>query len=128
MSEVSFFVPIPRLKMVIQANRPIKHYGHKQSMVDRLQVITRTAWEQAGSPAITVPTRCIYAVQRPTNIRYDPANWQPSIKAMIDGLVKAGALEEDNKDVLQGPDPRHHGKGELGVWLTFTDWEGCNGN
>lgn len=123
MSEISFFVPVPNLRMVIQANRPIKDYGHKQGKVDVLQMLARNAWIKAGAPKLTVPTRCIYAVQRPTNIRYDPANWQPTIKAMVDGLVKAGALEEDNKDVLQGPDPRHHGKGELGVWLTFTDWE-----
>lgn len=123
MNEITFFVPVPNLKMVIQANRPIKNYGFKQKKVSDLQAITKEAWEKAGAPHIGTPVRCVYAVQRPTNIRYDPANWQPTIKAMIDVLVHAGALEEDNKDILQGPDPRHHGKGELGVWLRFTDWE-----
>ncbi|MFC7739662.1 hypothetical protein ACFQXA_00090 [Nocardiopsis composta] len=43
----------------------------------------------------------ITAVVHPkTNRRFDPHNYQPSVKAMIDGLVDAGLLPDDNSEVL----------------------------
>jgi hypothetical protein len=38
--------------------------------------------------------------------RRDPANWAPSIKAAIDGVVDAGVLEDDDATHLDGPDIR----------------------
>ncbi len=39
--------------------------------------------------------------------RFDPANWYPSFKAAIDGLVDAGVLDDDDHTRLVGPDMRH---------------------
>ncbi|MGW1546642.1 hypothetical protein [Streptomyces sp. NPDC002346] len=38
--------------------------------------------------------------------RRDPANWYPSFKAAIDGLVDAGLLDDDDHTRLVGPDMR----------------------
>jgi hypothetical protein len=42
----------------------------------------------------------------PKNDRRDPANWYPSFKAAVDGLVDAGLLEDDDHTRLVGPDMR----------------------
>lgn len=42
----------------------------------------------------------------PTAGRRDPANWYPSFKAAVDGLVDAGLLDDDDHTRLLGPDMR----------------------
>ncbi|MFF3127232.1 hypothetical protein ACFVRD_34130 [Streptomyces sp. NPDC057908] len=42
----------------------------------------------------------------PSRRRADPANWYPSFKAAVDGLVDAGVLEDDDHTRLIGPDMR----------------------
>lgn len=41
-----------------------------------------------------------------TNGRRDPANWYPSFKAAVDGLVDAGLLDDDDHTRVAGPDMR----------------------
>lgn len=36
----------------------------------------------------------------------DPANYYPTVKAAVDGLVDAGVLPDDSQDYLVGPDMR----------------------
>ncbi|MEX3609755.1 hypothetical protein VVR12_01745 [Rothia sp. LK2588] len=122
MTRFQFFVPLLK-DMPIQANRMPRNIGHKIAKINAIQLATISAWRRTGEPTIPTPVRCIASIQRPDNKRYDPNNWAPTTKAMIDALVKTGALIEDNLHVLQGPDHRHHGDGALGVWLTFKDWE-----
>lgn len=38
--------------------------------------------------------------------RRDPANWYPSFKALLDGLVDQGVLQDDDHTRLVGPDMR----------------------
>lgn len=42
----------------------------------------------------------------PTAGRRDPANWYPTFKAAVDGLVDAGLLEDDDHEHVLGPDMR----------------------
>jgi hypothetical protein len=42
----------------------------------------------------------------PSRRRADPANWYPSFKAGVDGLVDAGVLEDDDHTRVIGPDMR----------------------
>lgn len=42
----------------------------------------------------------------PKNDRRDPANWYPSFKAAVDGLVDAGLLDDDDHTRVVGPDMR----------------------
>ncbi|MFC9681326.1 hypothetical protein [Streptomyces sp. NPDC056948] len=41
-----------------------------------------------------------------TNGRRDPANWYPSFKAAVDGIVDAGLLDDDDHTRVAGPDMR----------------------
>jgi hypothetical protein len=38
--------------------------------------------------------------------RRDPANWYPSVKAAVDGIVDAGVLDDDDHIHVLGPDMR----------------------
>lgn len=38
--------------------------------------------------------------------RCDPANWYPSFKAAVDGIVEAGVLDDDDHTRVLGPDMR----------------------
>nr|WP_119589804.1 hypothetical protein [Streptomyces scabiei] len=51
-------------------------------------------------------THVLGVLHPPTNGRRDPANWYPSFKAAVDGLVDAGVLEDDDHTRLLGPDMR----------------------
>ncbi|MDX2696043.1 hypothetical protein [Streptomyces ipomoeae] len=49
----------------------------------------------------------ILGILRPPSARRaDPANWYPSFKAAVDGIVDAGLLEDDDHTRLVGPDMR----------------------
>jgi hypothetical protein len=49
----------------------------------------------------------ILGILRPaTARRADPANWYPSFKAAVDGLVDAGLLDDDDHEHVAGPDMR----------------------
>lgn len=42
----------------------------------------------------------------PSRRRADPANWYPSFKAAVDGVVDAGVLADDDHTRVVGPDMR----------------------
>jgi hypothetical protein len=49
----------------------------------------------------------ILGVYHPGSLRRaDPANWYPSFKAAVDGIVEAGLLEDDDHLHVLGPDMR----------------------
>lgn len=60
---------------------------------------------------------------KPRGGRYDPANLSPVLKAIVDGIVDAAVMEDDDKTRVIGPDPRHGGvdKNRPGVWLVLED-------
>ncbi|MFI7315187.1 hypothetical protein [Streptomyces hygroscopicus] len=61
----------------------------------------------AAKPGPLLQRAHILGVLHPaTARRADPANWYPSFKAAVDGLVDAGVLEDDDHTRLLGPDMR----------------------
>lgn len=50
--------------------------------------------------------QAVAVVEMPTSRRSDPGNAAPTVKAVIDGLVDAGVLPDDDRDHLIGPDYR----------------------
>jgi len=44
----------------------------------------------------------------PDRKRRDPHNWMATVKPIVDGLVKAGVLPDDDAEHLLGPDLRRH--------------------
>ena len=68
---------------------------------------TKAAWlaERARVPHLD-RAHVTVTVHKTTNRRYDPANLAPTAKAIVDGLVDAGVLDDDDKTRLVGPDMR----------------------
>lgn len=61
----------------------------------------------AAKPGALFERARIVGYYRPARAgRADPANWYPSFKAAVDGLVDAGLLEDDDHTRLVGPDMR----------------------
>lgn len=46
----------------------------------------------------------------PTNRRYDPPNWSPTTKALLDGLTDAKIWTDDNYNVIKRTSFEHGGK------------------
>ena len=56
--------------------------------------------------AIGYPMHCVAWLSFPTTRRRDSANFQGAIKPIIDGIVSAGLLPDDDITHLVGPDIR----------------------
>jgi crossover junction endodeoxyribonuclease RusA len=51
--------------------------------------------------------------------RWDPNNLWPTVKAIVDGMVEAGVLVDDDHKHLIGPDMRRGEKGEPRIVLNM---------
>ncbi|MGW3144885.1 hypothetical protein ACWDG1_09425 [Streptomyces sp. NPDC001177] len=61
----------------------------------------------AAKPGPLYERAHILGILRPaTARRADPANWYPSFKAAVDGLVDAGLFDDDDHTRVVGPDMR----------------------
>ncbi|MFI5687841.1 hypothetical protein [Streptomyces sp. NPDC051636] len=61
----------------------------------------------AAKPGPLYQRAHILGILRPaTARRADPANWYPSFKAAVDGLVDAGLFDDDDHTRVVGPDMR----------------------
>lgn len=82
-------------------------------------------WREAGAKAAGTTTPFTGQVHITAHIwkdrsgRYDVLNLWPSLKAVIDGIVDAGVLADDDWKHVIGPDMRHGGKGAPRIVLTI---------
>ena len=49
-----------------------------------------------GTSPTPTPVHIVATVSTPTNSRFDPPNAAPTVKALIDGLVDAGVIPDDD--------------------------------
>ncbi|MEU0691945.1 hypothetical protein [Streptomyces uncialis] len=66
----------------------------------------RAALVTAGDAPVLQHAYILGIVHPQKNGRFDPANWYPSFKAALDGLIDAGVLEDDDNTRVIGPDMR----------------------
>lgn len=59
-------------------------------------------------PALYERIHVVAFLQYSNKIRRDPANWYPTIKACVDGLVDARLVADDSTMYVEGPDIRKH--------------------
>lgn len=88
-----FTIPEP---LWLTSNRHIRNRGYRQTIVRDLQTIAATA-ANTHSP-ILGPVYAHWTIHYPKGVRTDKgdaANAQPTTKALLDGLVNAGLLEDD---------------------------------
>ncbi|NKG22226.1 hypothetical protein [Paeniglutamicibacter terrestris] len=76
-----------------------------------------------GLEPMATPVRIVAHIWKARNGRYDPNNLADTTKAIVDGLVDSGLLEDDSFKHVIGPDHRHGGKGEPRIILTITQGE-----
>lgn len=80
----------------LTSNRQISNRGYRQRIVGDLQQIAATTARQAGR--IDGQVAAHWTVSYPKGVRRDKgeaSNAQPTTKALLDGLVNAGLLEDD---------------------------------
>ncbi|WP_411142288.1 hypothetical protein [Streptomyces sp. x-80] len=97
-----FRVALPPRLLLLNSNQRLHHH----SRADITRVLRRAAW--AASRAVPHLERAhIVGVLHPEDRqRRDPANWYPSFKACVDGLVDQGVLDDDDHTRVVGPDMR----------------------
>lgn len=73
-------------------------------------------WQRLDRAHITI------TLDWPDQRRRDPANWSPLAKAIVDGLVDAGVLPDDDHRHVTGPDLRR-GTGPRAIHLNIQPLE-----
>lgn len=86
--------------------------SNDRGMWAKHSTLTRQWRQMAGWAAVAArvePIERAYILAEfrfPDRRRRDPANWYPTVKACVDGLVDVGVLADDSADRLIGPDLR----------------------
>lgn len=90
------------------------------------------AWREASRAASSgldpfqSPIHVTAYIWKPRGGRYDPGNLYPTAKAILDGLVDSGLIEDDDYTRVVGPDMRHGGKGSAEVVLKIREIPGIS--
>lgn len=108
------------------------HWAQRARRTRALRVRAAIAARAARIPPM-VRARITVHVHGRTRARTDPANAYPTIKAVVDGLVDAGILPDDDAAHLDGPDMRlgdpipHLPTGHHRLTVNITDTTGDKG-
>jgi hypothetical protein len=89
----------------INANQRL-HYRKRNELTQAWREAGKAALEALFEPYHYPRAHIVCAIRFPTNIRRDVGNWYPTAKAIVDGLVDANLLPDDNDAHLIGPDMR----------------------
>jgi hypothetical protein len=95
----------------LNANDSYRHWSDRSKKIK--------AWRRAGrlaAAAVDLPVGLARVqidafVIKPIQNDYDPANWAPTAKAILDGLIDYGLAEDDNRRFVTGPFMHEGGKG-----------------
>lgn len=106
MTAPDHILDVPRPADWLNANRR-QHWTAHATAVRAWREAAGWAAKAAKLPALG-PSRVVAElVMCPRRTaRIDPANWAPTAKAVVDGLVDAGIWPDDNHGWLEGPDMR----------------------
>ena len=102
---------------IIDIPAPCQFINSNQRLHRMAQAKLTKEWRQASAAAahntkpFTKQVRIIAHIHKPRGGRYDPGNLYPTAKAILDGIVDAGILPDDDHVHVVGPDMRHGGKG-----------------
>lgn len=99
----SWTVELPILALLNANDR--HHWGHRHRVTGYIRAAAWAATCAAKVPALA-RARIVCELRFPDRRRRDPANWTPSAKAAVDGLVDARVLPDDSATYLDGPDMR----------------------
>jgi hypothetical protein len=104
----------------LNANRDTGHWTGKAPKIRQWRRAGRLAAADAGLPVGLGRVQVDCFVVKPIANRYDPANWAPTAKAVLDGLVDYGMVEDDNRHFVAGPFMHEGGKGDDALIVRVT--------
>ncbi|WP_431959333.1 hypothetical protein [Actinacidiphila sp. bgisy160] len=100
----SWVMPVPPLPLLSSNMR--LHWAPEADRIGELRKTGKVLARKHRLPTLA-RAHLFYVVHPGPRTRdFDPGNWAPSAKALLDGLVDGGALPDDNARILTGPDPR----------------------
>ncbi|WP_052424104.1 hypothetical protein [Nonomuraea candida] len=111
-------IELPAGTKLLNANDRL-HWRRQQPIKKNLRETACWLARAAKVPAMK-RARMVGVFEPPNKRRRDPANWAPSWKAVVDGVVDAGVLPDDNSKYLEGPYPELgevHPKGRLVLYI-----------
>lgn len=110
-----YVITLPAGLKLLNANQRL-HYKRKGEHTAKLRAAAMEAVSEcpalmaalaAAKPGPLFQRAHVLGILHPDrNNRCDPANWYPSFKAAVDGIVDAGLLEDDDHTRVVGPDMR----------------------
>lgn len=100
------------------------HYRTKNDRTQAWRAAARAAVESGFNPYRFDRAHIVVAYRFPNNRRREVANLQPTSKALVDGLVDALLIPDDDDRHVIGPDNRRtYPNGEPEVTITVTPLE-----
>ena len=86
---------------IISANDTM-HYRVRSAIAKHLRDMARDTAPNIDEPfSEDFPCEAIVRIYPPTRRRFDPPNMSPTVKPLIDGLVDANILTDDNRDIIK---------------------------
>jgi crossover junction endodeoxyribonuclease RusA len=118
---------IPPPDVWVESNGGRSHWAVTAGAIDSWRRAGAAYAHRARLPHITVPVTVTAHVHRIDNRRADAANRYPTVKAVVDGLVDAGVLDDDSDKFVTGVMmragarvlPREHPRGLLTVVIAI---------
>ena len=111
----SFTITLPPGLKLLNANQRV-HHRVRAELTSAIRGATmaqcsgepamRAALVSAGEAPVPEHAYILGILHPGSRRRLDPANFYPSFKAAVDGLVDAGVLEDDDHTRVIGPDMR----------------------
>ena len=89
----------------INSNDRLHHHAKAKLTRAWRDLAMEETWDQVGQPSYA-RARIVIAFRFPTNHRREVSNLHPTAKAIVDGLVDAGVLPDDDDGHIIGPDLR----------------------
>jgi Holliday junction resolvase RusA-like endonuclease len=115
--------PVADVKQLISANDRghwSKNHRKTKQWRQTAQLVASSARNRGHLPLME-RARIEVWFTYPTNHRRDVANLHPTVKALVDGVVDAGILPDDNDKHVLGPDCRRDPeKGPLSMRMVIT--------
>nr|DAR31111.1 MAG TPA: Endodeoxyribonuclease RusA [Caudoviricetes sp.] len=104
-----------KIELPILPEHPLLSINKLMSEHWRTRQKSSKYWRKAGKkvsenlPEMQPPVECHVYIYRARGGRYDPGNYYPTAKAILDGIVDDGILADDSHEYLDGPHLHHGG-------------------
>ena len=125
-----------KIELPILPEHPLLSINKLMSEHWRIRQKSSKYWRREGRKAsenlsvMQPPVECHVYIYRARNGRYDPGNYYPTAKAILDGIVDAGVMTDDSYEYLDGPHLHHGGidKENPRLEIFFSPYERKNRN